>query len=485
VKNSKGEPQLRIEWAELLTRLHRFKQASTALSNVVAPEPSAERIGYFRLKAAISAGLGNLPSAAAEMEKALATAPDDTQLQIATAAAQLNSGNAERAITLLKPIFSSAPDPEPGLLLLQAQLASHNDTEQTLRVLRSVQLPGQDELALREHLAEILIAHNDFSEAANDLRRAAQLNPGNPETYFNLALAQFKSGALQEALLSAQKAKDLRDNEDIQGLLGDIQEAIGDNMGAVKSYQAAAALDPNNEDHQLALALEFIRHRNFEPAKLVLKEATDHIPTSWRMQVALGMIEYFTGTKSAASQILLRAADLAPDPSLALRYLGEMELDESAPADEAAVTRLCSYADKHSNAAREQLYCGALMLHTDYASRDKSRSTDIVRRLNAAATALPKEATPHCELGRAYTWLEDWVPAQEHSEICAKLNPNSAQAHYRLSQIYHHTGQLDRSREEIRLYKEASQRLAQENEQHESTLNTFLYTIQNQATETK
>jgi len=118
-------------------------------------------------------------------------------------------------------------------------------------------------------------------------------------------------------------------------------------------------------------------------------------------------------------------------------------------------------------------------LHIDYASRDTSHSADIIRRLTAAARALPNDAAPHCELGRAYAWLEKWQPAQTESELCAKLNPDSAQAHYRLSQIYHHTGQTDRAREEIMLYKEASQRLAEENEQHENALKTFLYTIQN------
>lgn len=480
VRNSQHEPQLRIEWAQVLVRLHRFKEASIAIANVTAPGTGSDRISFYRLKAAIDAGTGNSSAAASQMERALAGQPDDANLQLATAAAQLQAGYLPRAGKLAAAAYNQTHAPEAGILLLQAQFASHSDIHATLSSLRSLSLPPEQELALHQHLAQLLVAHDDFADAAIDLARAAELDPTNSDLRYNLALAQFKSGSTKEALASAQKAKEIGDSADIEGLLGDIQENVGDSLAAIKSYQAAVALDPKSENHQLSLALEFIRHRNFEPAKLVLKQAEKSFPNSWRVQVALGMVEYFVGTKPAASQILLHAADLAPDPELAFRYLGDIELDESAAPDPAAVTRLCGYADAHPKAAREQLYCGALALHTDYALRDKSHINEIIRRLTIASKALPDEAAPHCELGRAYSWLEDWVAAQEQSEICVKLNPNSAQAHYRLSQIYHHTGQTDRAREEIKLYKEASEKLAEENEQHERTLNTFLYTIQNQ-----
>jgi len=485
VKNSQHEPQLRIEWAQVLTRLHRFKEASSALIEVAPPTSADQRIAFFRLKAAIASGLGNSLAAASHMESALAVHPENADLQLATAAAQLQAGKPERAAKLVEPVFSRTHDPDSGLILLQAQLVMHADVRQTLQALRAISMPAEREIAFRQHLAEILISHNDFAQATDDLAREADLDPSNPDLRFNLALAQFKAGKNADALAAAQKCRELRDNADVESLLGDIQEALGDNLAAVRSYQAAVAFDPSNVNHQLELALEFIRHRNFEPAKLVLQQAEKLFPRSWRVQVALGMVEYFVGTKPAASEILLRAVDLAPQPDLVFRYLGDVELDESSAPDAPAVARICAYANAHPKAAREQFYCGALMLHADYASRDTSRLDEIDRRLTFAAQALPDEAAPHCELGRAYAWSEKWKPAQQESEACVRLNPNSAQAHYRLSQIYHQTGQVERMREEIKLYKEASQRLTEENEQHENALSTFLYTIQNGATGSK
>jgi Flp pilus assembly protein TadD len=476
------EPELRIEWAQALARLHRFKEAKGALAEISTPPSTVQRISFFRLRAAIAEGLGDAQSAATEMEKALAAKPEDYALQLATAAASLQAGKVERATVLADAAFRRTAEVDAGLILLQAQLASNVEMRETLDALRAKQMPAEAEFSLRQHLAQILITYGKFGEAAKDLKRVAELNPTNPDLQFNLALAELKSGATKEALANAQRSRELRDNADVEALLGDIQEALGDNLGAVKSYEAAVVLAPNDENHHLALAVEFIRHRNFEPAKLVLEQAEKVFPRSWRIQVALGMVQYFVGTKAEASELMLRAVDLSPDPELTYRYLGDIELDESAAPDQPAVARICEYANAHPNAAREQLYCGALMLHSDYASRDISRVHEIVRRLTLAAGALPEEATPFCELGKVYTWLEDWKMAQQSSERCVKLNPDSAQAHYRLSQIYHHMGETERAREEIKLYKAASEKLVETNEEHESALNTFLYTIQKQAT---
>jgi Flp pilus assembly protein TadD len=481
VKFSRREPQLRIEWAEVLTRLHRFKEAATALSGVAAPTSSDQHVGFLRLKAAIAEGLGNPRAAAAHMESALSIQPDNAGLQLATAAANLHAGNSKRAASLAEQVFSRSQDADAGLLLLQAQLAERNDIRQTLQSLRALVQPPNREIAFRQQLAQILIAHGETAEAVTDLNRALELDPSNPDAIFNLALAQFKAGRTKEALASAEKCKALKDSAEVEGLLGDIQETLGDNLAAARNYQGALALEPGDENHHIALALEFIRHRNFEPARLVLQQAEKSFPKSWRIQVGLGMVEYFVGTKENASKILLHAMDLAPEPESALRFLGEVELDETAAPDPPAVARICAFAKTHPKSAKAQSYCGALMFRNDYASRDTSRVDEIVRRLKFAGDSLTGDPTSHCELGKLYAWLEKWQPAQLEFEACTQLSPNSAQAHYRLSQVYHHMGQAERSREELKLYKAASQRLADENEQHETTLNTFIYSIQNKA----
>src|SRR6202030_2644885 len=107
---------------------------------------------------------------------------------------------------------------------------------------------------------------------------------------FNLALAQFRAGRLDDALASVEKCKELGDDADLQDPAGDIQEARGDSLAAVKSYQAAVVLARGEEKYRLSMAVELIRHSNFDAAKTVLKQAEESQPKSWRIELTLGMV---------------------------------------------------------------------------------------------------------------------------------------------------------------------------------------------------
>jgi tetratricopeptide (TPR) repeat protein len=475
---SHSDPEIRLQWAVVLARLHKYKEAESALAGLSPPTDREARIRFYRLKASVALGLGKATAAASEMEKALALKPDDEGLTLATAAAQLQSGNWQRAADLTKPIFGATHAPTAGLMLLESQLGANMDFQPTLDALRANARNTPNELAIRQRLAELLVAHSKFSESVEDFQRANELSPGRSDLLFNLALAQFRAGRLDDALASAGKCMELGDTADLEDLVGDIQEARGDNLAAAKSYQAAVALAPNEEKYRLSLALELIRHKSFEAAKAVLEQADQLYPNSWRIHFALGMIEYFVGNEDEASRVLLHAAELSPEPPVALKYVGDIQMDRAAGPDGTVTTDLCKYADLHPKEATMQYYCGALLIRKDYAAEDKSNMTNILRRLNAAAERLPSDPGPHCQLGRAYRWLEQWPAALRESEICARLDPDSAQAHYRLGQIYRHEGQQEKAKQEMSLYETAAKRVADENARRDETMKTFLYSIQ-------
>jgi len=475
---SHSDPEIRLQWAVVLARLHKYKEAESALAGLSPPTDREARIRFYRLKASVALGLGKATAAASEMEKALALKPDDEGLTLATAAAQLQSGNWQRAADLTKPIFGATHAPTAGLMLLESQLGANMDFQPTLDALRANARNTPNELAIRQRLAELLVAHSKFSESVEDFQRANELSPGRSDLLFNLALAQFQAGRLDDALASAGKCTELGDTADLEDLVGDIQEARGDNLAAAKSYQAAVALAPNEEKYRLSLALELIRHKSFEAAKAVLEQADQLYPNSWRIHFALGMIEYFVGNEDEASRVLLHAAELSPEPPIALKYVGDIQMNRAAGPDSTVTTDLCKYADLHPKEATMQYYCGALLIRKDYAAEDKSNMTNILRRLNAAAEGLPNDPGPHCQLGRAYRWLEQWPAALRESEICARLDPDSAQAHYRLGQIYRHEGQQEKAKQEMSLYETAAKRVADENARRDETMKTFLYSIQ-------
>ncbi|HEV2616399.1 MAG TPA: tetratricopeptide repeat protein [Candidatus Acidoferrales bacterium] len=476
---SRRNPRIRMEWAVVLVQLHKYKEAQSALAGLSPPSGSEDRIGFRRLQASVALGLGNAPTAASEMEKAFALKPTDPGLAMATAVAEVQSKNWRRAAGLAEPLFFRTHDPQVGLICLEAELEMHADFHHTLELLRATQLTTTQELALHQRLAELLISHEKYSESIEDLKRAADLDPQRADLQFDLALAQFRAGRAAKALESAEKCKELGDSAELEDLLGDIQESRGDNLAAVKSYQAAVALAPNEEKYRLSLAVELIRHNSFEPARVSLKQAEELQPESWRIQLALGMVEHFAGTDEGATKYLLRAAELAPQPQEALQYLGDIQMDRpSAPAP-AAVAKLCQYSDGQPKDGQMAYYCGAVLFRRDYVTGDKTHAAEILRRLHASVALLPRnDAAPHCQLGKVYRWLERWPEALTESEVCARLDPESADAHYRLAQIYERMKQPEKQRREIKLYEAASTRVADENARREATMKTFLYTMQ-------
>ena len=475
------DQKIRSAWAAVLARLHRYREASSALAGVDPPRLPQERISFYRLKAAIAAGLGDSASAATEMEKALALAPDQPDLQIATARIQLQARHWKRAGDLSGKLFARTGDPQLGLMLLEAQLAGGQDFRATLDSFDRLTLSPEQEADLRERLADLLITHGQFAESADQLKRAIQLHPGRTNLSFNLALVQFKGGHLDEALATAEGLRKAADSAEVQDLMGDIEEARGDYLAAARSYEDAIRLAPDEEQYRLSLALELMRHSNFEAARVVLKQAEELHPESWRLRLALGTLEYLAGSPENATKTLLDAAQLAPDPEPALSYLGQIQLDQSGKPDSAALAGICQYADLHPGAAKIQFYCAALQFHRDYAAQDRSHVDRILLRLNSAAKMLPSEPAPHCQLGRLYRWIERWPEALRESETCARLDPNSADAHYRLAQIYQHLGDRQRSEEQMKLHEAASARLADENARRDETIKTFLYSIQSDA----
>jgi len=177
----------------------------------------------------------------------------------------------------------------------------------------------------------------------------------------------------------------------------------------------------------------------------------------------------------------LHAVELAPEPEIALRYLGDLQLEQAAAPSETAIRRLCSYADKNPQNGKMQYYCGAALFRRDYAAGNKSSSEEIIHRLNSAATLLPADAGARCHLGRVFRWLERWQDAQKAFEACVRLDPNSDDGHYRLAQVYQRLGDRQRSEQQMELYRAASQRIADQNARRDETMKTFLLTIRSSA----
>ena len=467
----------RLEWASVLARLHRYQEAGVVLAGVPAPGPKHQRIAYERLKASVDLGTGETKAAARDMERALEAAPDDRNLQLATGMAECEAGDWTVAIAHLAPAFAATHDPNGGLALLQAELATHADHSLTLKELASLDLPPGESLSFQMRLGEALSHAAFHAEAVQVFQRAIENGPERADLYFDLALAQFEAKQTEAALRSAQHAKALGDSANLESLIGDIQEARGDSLDAVRSYQAAVALAPDQEQHRLVLGLELLRHGTFEAALAVFQEAVNLFPKSSRARVALGLTYYFLEQYPQAVKELLKASQIDPKSELAIDYLGEFQLQQPGSPDPAAIREICRYADSHPDKAEGLAYCGALELRVEHDQGATAPSASTLDKLQKAARLMPANATARCGLGQALEWDQQWQEADTQMQACIRLRPDSVEAHYRMANIARHLGETERAQKEIRLHDEAQQRMVEANALRDRTLQKFLYNM--------
>ena len=286
------------------------------------------------------------------------------------------------------------------------------------------------------HTAEMLSRANLFHEAAKELEAASVLAPDRADIHFNLALARYRNGEWDPALASGERARQLEDSGSVESLLGDIQEKRGDALAAVHSYQAAVSLEPNVEGHRLVLATELLKHQTFDAAVVVLEQARTLFPQSVRLAVLLGLTYYFVDRSADAIRTLVEATRLDTTNVLAVRYLAEITLQDSATADPSAVKQICDFADAHRASKTANAFCGGVMLRIAEESGDRSGQQEILRMLRLAVQVAPAEAIARCELGKALEWSQQWPEARVQMERCDSLTPDSPESHYRLARVY-------------------------------------------------
>lgn len=428
-----------------LARAHRYSEAAEAMRAVPLPVDPQQRVAFFRLRASIESGLGHSKAAAADMELASKIAPDNIQLQVAAALARL-----------------------------EEQLETHADPALTLKALRSAELPADRQLELRLHMGEVLGRAHLYGEAANDFAEAARLAPDRADIFFNLGLAHYYNGQLDAALKSVERARMLEDSGQTEGLLGDIQEKRGDAFSAVRSYQAAVKLEPNAEQHRLTLATELLRHQTFDAAIVVLEQASGLFPKSVHTKILLGLSYYLVDRSADAVRTLLEATALDSKDGLAMHYLGEISLQDSATPDPVAVRRVCAFSDTHGVSKTADALCGGVLLRVAQDSGDASRRSEILRRLHEAVRVAPNEPIARCQLGKALEWSEQWPEARKQLGACVRLDPDSPEGHYHLARVYRRLGFAALANEQSSLQQRAAKKESDESVRRANAVTRFL-----------
>jgi tetratricopeptide (TPR) repeat protein len=268
--------------------------------------------------------------------------------------------------------------------------------------------------------------------------------------------------------------------------LGDVEEALGKPLEAVREYQRAAELDAS-EPNILDWGAELLTHRALEPATEVFTKGNRLFPKSQRMLLALGVAWYARGSYDRAAQCVADASDLDPDDPTPYLFLGKMQSVETTPPEE-SVARLARFAQLHpDNALASYYYAVALSKQSTSIAdsprdqHDAERSARVESLLQKAVHLDPKLAAAYLQLGILYSQRADFARAisayQKAIEVSPERDLTMEEAHYRLAQAYLRTGDKARAQEQLQLHDQLAKRTKEDTERERREIQQFVISM--------
>jgi tetratricopeptide (TPR) repeat protein len=308
-----------------------------------------------------------------------------------------------------------------------------------------------DSFQAQHAIAAFYLQQGRLDAAIPHLERAQTIDPTHYANGYDLALALLQTGKLDAAREQVKRMLSVKEAGDLHNLLGNVEERAGNLAGAAAEYQLAAHMDPT-EEHLFDWGNNLLQLRAFEPATEVFSAAIARHPKSARLHVGLGIAQYSRGQYEDSVKSFCRAADLAPADPRPYQFLGEMY--GVVPEAGGEVTRRLARFVKAQpgNALAHFHYALSLWKGQPAAAlpADRRRVEALLRR----AVALdPKLAKGFLELGILLSDERRYKEAIQELRHAARLEPELAQAHYRLAQAYQRTGQNELAAKELEIFE--------------------------------
>jgi tetratricopeptide (TPR) repeat protein len=417
------------------------KAALKVLDSVPAPVGDAA-VPWLRLTGTINLDDGNLGPATTALEQARALAPDDKESAYALAMVRLKSNQADLALSLLEVALKSLP--------------------QAARLIRE---------------GTVLASYGAYPQALSVFEQAVKERPDSYDAQYNLAvvrLEHFKNAS--SALEAAQHALEVKDTAELEDLLGDICEAQGQYVDALKHYQQAARLDPNDERYAFDLGAELIAHENYDAARSVFHAARERFPRSARIHLGAGTAEFLRGKTEAAVDAYLKAVELGPDYEPGLLFLGEaFSFSENKSAE--VVAKLKEFATKRPESFGAQYYYGAALVKGIANELSPESEKQAFSALRHANRLKPQDARVYYQLGELFRLQKKFPDAAEQLQKSISLDPNYPEPLYKLGQVYQRMGKQDEAKRAFARHRDVLAKTEADLYHRASEIQSFVLTM--------
>jgi tetratricopeptide (TPR) repeat protein len=416
---------------------------------------------------------GRFAQAASRLEALAPYAPKSFEIHELLGMVYASIPDAEKAIEQLKIAVQISPDSGEARTNLGATYLRSGKADLAGEQFRKALALEPKSYDANHNLGEFYIQTGKIAEALPLMTEAYQTNPSAYDNAYDLAMANLTLGRFDSARAVVQALLKQKNTGELHNLLGQIDEKDGKFVAAANDYEAAAHLDPS-EDNLFAWGSEMLLHRTYEPAIAIFQKASERYPKSPRIFIGLGLALYSRGIYDKAVQALIAASDLSPRDERCYLFLSKAYNSSPLQADE-VVERFKRYADLKPESALAQYYYAVSLWK---GKRVGSSTVDIrlVEALLKKSIALDDSlADAHVQLGNLYADEHQYAKSIPEYERALELDASLPDAHYRLGTDLIHVGQKERAQKEFAVYQNLrAEHLAEVQKEHEE-VRQFVY----------
>jgi tetratricopeptide (TPR) repeat protein len=446
----------------------------------IAEDAQKEKLDRQYQSAVADYQAGRYAQAADQLEKLLPYAPQSFEIHELLGIVYGSLSQEEKAIDHLKMAVKIKPESAEARTNLGASLAHAGKADLAGEQLRKALSLEPTSYDANHNLAEFYIQAGKVAEAQPLLEQAEHLNPGSYDNGYDLAMADFLLGRPDEARQVIAALIKLKDTGELHNLLGQIDEKDGKYVEAANDFEAAAHLDPN-EDNIFDWGSEMLLHRTYEPAIAIFQQGAQRFPESPRILIGLGLAYYSRGKYDDAIKALIAAADLNPTDPRCYVFLSKAYNSSPLQAEE-VIQRFRRYAELQPGNALAQYYY-AISLWKGKRVEDSGTDLTTVESLLKKSIALDDSlAEAHVQLGNLYADQHQYEKSIPQYERALALDPNLSDAHYRLGTDYVHVGNKESAQKEFAVYQKLRAEHLAEVEKERAEVQQFVYSEKGSAT---
>jgi tetratricopeptide (TPR) repeat protein len=205
------------------------------------------------------------------------------------------------------------PDEPQNLYLLAEAYLKVGRVEEAKQAIAQLDQLSQRDFRTLVGVGVLLARYHLYADAIARFQKALESNPSADDVWYDLADAYFRKRDYVAALTAAQRvsAQGQKDTS-YMALLADILAHLGQTEEAIKLLRQVIALNPDQDQAYLSLALAYLRSGNTSAARETLEQGLVRTPDAGDLLWGMGVLSVMEGQTEKAEQYLEKSVDLLP-----------------------------------------------------------------------------------------------------------------------------------------------------------------------------